>query len=104
DQELHLHIDPPFVLAQPLFEGHVLEARAVRLLRHAEILPLNVSHAAGSPLCCPTVNQCFRSADDPCVQVSGFTGPCVSDWIRSSPTAAAASSASATSACVRSIR
>jgi hypothetical protein len=42
-------------------------------------------------------NQCCRSAEDPCVQVSGLTRPWNSCWRRSSPTAAAASIASATS-------
>jgi len=40
----------------------------------------------------------MRCSDEPWVQLSGVTRPCVSCWIRSSPTAAAASRAAAKSA------
>ena len=50
----------------------------------------------------PRTNQLCRCSADPCVHDSGTTRPCVRSWMRSSPTAAAASSASATSWRVRS--
>ena len=45
----------------------------------------------------PRVNHACRCSDEPCVQDSGVTRPVARSWIRSSPTAAAASRASATS-------
>ena len=45
----------------------------------------------------PRTNQLCRCSAEPCVHDSGMTRPCVRSWMRSSPTAAAASSASATS-------
>jgi hypothetical protein len=45
----------------------------------------------------PMVNHFWRDADEPWVKVSGETRPLVARWIRSSPTAAAASRASAVS-------
>ena len=65
------------------------------------MLPLKVSQSAALPWASPTSNQCCRWAEEPCVQVSRSTWPCVSDWMRSSPTAAAAFKASETSARVR---
>ena len=56
-----------------------------------------MSHRFGSPEPYPVVNHLSLCADEPCVQVSGFTWPRVADWIRSSPTEAAALSASRTS-------
>ena len=46
----------------------------------------------------PCLNHFTRCAEDPCVHDSWFTCPCVASWMRSSPTAAAASSAVAMSA------
>ena len=46
----------------------------------------------------------WRCSDEPCVQASGFTSPVVDSWIRSSPTAAAASNASAICASVMASR
>src|SRR5581483_10411025 len=57
-----------------------------------------------SPVWKPVENQCVRSAEEPCVHVSGLTCPCVACWMRSSPTAAAALSASFTSASVIFVR
>ena len=57
----------------------------------AQTEPLNVSQVFGSPDVKPVRNDCCRSADEPWVHVSRLTCPCVSRWIRSSPTAAAAS-------------
>lgn len=51
-----------------------------------------------SPLRKPVVNHCWRCAAEPCVQDSGVTRPWNLSWIRSSPTAAAASSPSRMSA------
>src|SRR5581483_3242664 len=56
------------------------------------------------PVWKPVENQCVRSAEEPCVHVSGLTCPCVACWMRSSPTAAAALSASFTSASVIFVR
>jgi hypothetical protein len=56
-----------------------------------------VSHALGSPASKPRRNQPRRWAAEPCVQASGMTRPVVRVWMRSSPTAAAARSASSRS-------
>src|SRR5436305_108629 len=56
-----------------------------------------VSHLLGSPVWYPVVNHFCRSADDPCVHVSGLTRPVEAFWMRSSPTEDAADSASAMS-------
>jgi hypothetical protein len=64
--------------------------------RYGRVCP-NVSQSAGSPERIPVVNQCWRAAAEPWVKVSGVTQPRVCFWMRSSPIAAAASSASAIS-------
>jgi hypothetical protein len=64
--------------------------------------PANVLQLEGSPLSKPLLNQRRRCSEEPCVQRSGLTWPWVASWIRSSPTAAAASSASLMSVCVMS--
>ena len=57
--------------------------------------PPKVSHFVMSPVLYPVVNQFLRCCEEPCVHLSGSTWPWVSLWMRSSPTASAASSASA---------
>ena len=56
---------------------------------------LKVSQLLMSPDRYPVVNQSLRCCAVPWVKLSGLTRPCVSCWIRSSPTAAAAFCASA---------
>src|SRR5690606_25648598 len=56
-----------------------------------------VSHRPGSPESNPRCNHSVRCSAEPWVHVSGFTIPVAWAWIRSSPTAAAASRASAIS-------
>src|SRR5512133_2706054 len=46
-----------------------------------------------SPVLKPWASHCRRIAAEPWVQVSGETWPCIFCWIRSSPTACAASTA-----------
>ena len=65
------------------------------------MVPVKVLQAEGLPLLYPVTNQCWRCCEDPCVHVSGVTLPWNSCWMRSSPTAAAASNPSSTSAWVR---
>ena len=62
-----------------------------------------MSQESGSPLVKPVVSHFCRLAAEPCVHDSGVTWPCIFFWIRSSPTAAAASSASSRSAWVTSL-
>jgi hypothetical protein len=47
--------------------------------RYRALAP-KVSHAAGSPVCVPTVNHFWRDADEPWVKVSGETRPRVARW------------------------
>jgi hypothetical protein len=56
-----------------------------------------VSQERGSPDWYPVENQCWRCVADPWVHVSGSTRPVAARWMRSSPTAAAASRPSAMS-------
>src|SRR5215207_1765988 len=62
-----------------------------------------VSHVFGSPLRKPWLSHFCRLAAEPCVQLSGETWPCIFSWIRSSPTAAAASTARFKSSAVTSL-
>ena len=46
-----------------------------RLPAYSTGWPLKVLHAASVPFWKPTVNQCTRAADEPCVHCSGLTSP-----------------------------
>src|SRR4051812_28786899 len=58
---------------------------------------LSVLQALTWPLSRPRRSHWTRCCDEPCVQVSGVTWPCVLRWIASSPMAAAARRPSSTS-------
>src|SRR4051812_39817328 len=61
---------------------------------------LKVSHASSDPCLKPVLNHFMRCSDEPCVQDSLSIVPVACSWIRSSPTAAAASNPFLTSASV----
>ncbi len=65
--------------------------------RDQRLLAEKVSQRPGSPVSYPARNQRWRDSAEPCVQLSGSTRPAERCWMRSSPTAAAASSPSAMS-------
>ena len=92
--------------------GHAAESRGAVTRPDSQVQSANsraqswlvakVSQAWSVPFCRPVVNHRIRCSAEPCVQRSGSTRPEVLRWIRSSPTAAAASSARAMSSWVRS--